>query len=77
MSKEYYKQSERKDRFAVYEDDHCKHRGKAEYAEDGHMIRLDVISPSSNYPGRHVHEWWNEKEGYGYGLHEDHKTDSD
>ena len=39
---------------------------------DGHMTRLDIISPVANQPGYHHHEWWNEKEGYGHGVHPDH-----
>ena len=71
-SKDYYKQSEGKDRYAVYGDDGYEHRGKAEYANDGHMTRLDIISPVSGKPRYHHHEWWNEDEGYGHEVHEDH-----
>lgn len=72
MSKDYYKQGDRKDRYAVYGDEGYEHRGKAEYGDDGHMKRLDIISPVANQPGHHHHEWWNENEGYEHEIHPDH-----
>jgi len=72
MGKDYYKQGDGKDRYAVYGEDGYEHRGKAEYGEDGHMTRLDIISPVADQPGDHHHEWWNEKEGYGHEIHPDH-----
>ena len=72
MGKDYYNQRVGMDRYAVYGENGYEHRGKAEYAEDGHMTRLDVISPVAGRPGYHHHEWWNEKEGYGHGVHADH-----
>lgn len=72
MGKDYYKQGDGKDKYAVYGKDGYEHRRKAEYATDGHMTRLDIISPVANQPGYHHHEWWNEKEGYGHGVHPDH-----
>lgn len=72
MSKDYYKQCEGKDRYAVYGKNGYEHRGKAEYEKDGHMTRLDIISPVSGQPGYHHHEWWNEREGYGHEIHKDH-----
>lgn len=73
MSKDYYKQRDGRDRFAVCDDDgHYEHRGRAEYGKDGHMTRWDNISPVAEQPGYHHHEWWNEMEGYGHGIHQDH-----
>ena len=72
MSKEYYRQGKGKDKFAVYDGDRYKHRGKAEYGKDGQMTRLDIISPVSGQCGYHHHEWWNEREGYGHEIHKDH-----
>ncbi len=56
----------------VLSDGHYEHSGKALYGDDGHMTRLDIVSPVSGQPGYHHHEWWNEREGYGHGIHEDH-----
>ena len=72
MSKDYYKQRDGMDRYAVYGETGYEHRGKAEYGDDGHMTRLDIISPVADQPGYHQHEWWNEKEGYGHEIHPDH-----
>lgn len=73
MGKEYYKQRENMDRFAVYGEKGYEHRGKAEYDPyDGHTTRLSIISPVSNMSGYHHHEWWNEEEGYGHEIHRDH-----
>ena len=47
MGKDYYKQGDGKDKYAVYGKDGYEHRGKAEYATDGHMTRLDIISPTN------------------------------
>lgn len=73
MSKDYYKQRDGMDRYAVYGEDGYEHRGKAKYGDDGHMTRLDIISPVADQPGYHHHEWWNEREGYGHEVHPDHK----
>lgn len=57
MSKDYYKQRDGMDRYAVYGGDCYEHRGKAEYGDDGHMTRLDIISTVADQPGYHHHEW--------------------
>ena len=77
MGNDYYKQREGKDRFAQYGEDGYEHRGKAEYGEDGHMTRLDIISPVSGESAKHHHEWWNEKDGYGHEIHDDHKSEKE
>lgn len=73
MSKHKYNQGDGRDTYRTVDSDgHYEHSGKALYGDDGHMTRLDIVSPVSGQPGYHHHEWWNEREGYGHGIHEDH-----
>ena len=73
MSKHKYNQNEGRDTYRTVDSDgHYEHSGKALYGDDVHMTRLDIVSPVSGQPGYHHHEWWNEKDGYGHGIHEEH-----
>ena len=75
MSTHKYLQYDDHDKYRTVDDEgHTTHSGKAYYdPEDGHLIQWNNISPVKDMPGYHYDEWWNEREGYGYELHKDHK----
>ena len=74
MRKEYHKQNEGKERYAVYEESGYACHGKAERESDGQVICLDIISPVAERPDCYHHMWWDMRGGYCHEIHEDHSS---